>query len=90
MAISFQLENALEEQLRRDLGDLGQAARDALFIDAYRKGKLSIGRLAKTLGIGVIEADRWLAERGVPLNYGFEDFQSDTQTLRELRDSSSK
>ncbi|HKQ50482.1 MAG TPA: UPF0175 family protein [Phycisphaerae bacterium] len=90
MAISFQLEGELEEQLRRDLGDLGQAAREALLIEAYRKGKLSVGRLARTLGMGVIEADQWLADRGVPLNYTFEDFQADVRSLEELRGPTSR
>ncbi len=84
MAISFQLEGDLEEQLHRDMGDLSRAARDALLIEAYRRGKLSIGRLARTLEMGVVEADQWLAERGVPLNYTFEDFQADVRTLETL------
>ncbi len=66
------------------------AARDALLIAAYRMGKLSIGRLARTLGIGVIEVDQWLAQRGVSLNYSFEDFKADEQTLQELRGRSSQ
>ena len=88
MTVTFQLEDDLEKQLRHDLGDLSQAARDALLIEAYRVGKLSVGRLARTLGIGVIEADEWLAQHGVPLNYSFEDFKADEQTLRDLRSRS--
>lgn len=83
MSITFQLEGELEEQFRRDFGDLEQTAREALLIEAYRRGKLSIGRLADTLGIRVIEADAWLAERGIPLNYSITDFHTDLQTLRE-------
>lgn len=79
MSVSFQLESELEDQLRRDMGDLAQAAREALLIEAYRRGKLSVGRLAKSLGIGVLEADGWLAERSVALNYDFVDFTNDTQ-----------
>jgi predicted HTH domain antitoxin len=85
MTISFQLEDQLEQHLRRDLGDLSQAAREALLIEAYRRGTLSIGRLAESLGIGVLEADDWLAKRGISLNYSFEEFQSDQSTLREIR-----
>lgn len=85
MTVTFQLEDDLEKQLRRDLGDLSQAARDALLIEAYRMGKLSIGRLARTLGFGVIEADQWLAKHGVSLNYSFEDFKADERTLQEFR-----
>ena len=90
MTITFQLEDDLERQLRRDLGDLSQAARDALLVEAYRMGKLSIGRLARTLGVGVVDADHWLAQRGVPLNYTFEDFKADQNTLRELRGPTSR
>ena len=85
MTVTFQLEDDLEKQLHHDLGDLSQVARDALLVEAYRMGKLSIGRLARTLGIGVLEADQWLAQRGVSLNYSFEDFKADERTLQELR-----
>jgi hypothetical protein len=47
MAIPFQLDDELERQLRRDLGDLHEAARVALLIKACRLGKISIGRLAE-------------------------------------------
>ena len=90
MTVTFQLEDDLEKQLRQDLGDLSQAARDALLIEAYRMGKLSIGRLARTLGVGVLEADEWLAQRGVSLNYSFEDFKADERTPQELRGRSSR
>lgn len=89
MTVSFQLEDDLEAQLSRDLGDLNVAARDALLIEAYRMGKLSVGRLARTLEISVLETDEWLAARGVPLNYTIEDFMADRQTLRELRTQAS-
>ena len=85
MTVTFQLEDDLEKQLSQNLGDLSQAARDALLIEAYRMGKLSIGRLARTLAVGVLEADEWLAQRGVSLNYSFEDFKADAQTLQDLR-----
>ncbi len=90
MPITFDLEDDLAEQLRRDLGDLSQAARDALLIEAYRMGKLSIGRLARTLGIGVIEADAWLARHGVPLNYSVDDLAADQRTSDALRGLSSR
>lgn len=89
MNVTFQLDDDLGNQLRHDLGDLNQAAHGALLIEAYRQGKLSIGRFARALGISVIEADHWLAQRGVSLNYSFEDFKSDERTLRELRSRSS-
>lgn len=90
LTVTFQLDDDLEQQLRRDLGDLGQAAHDALLTEAYRQGKLSIGRLARTLGIGVLEADEWLAQRGVPLNFTLEDLKADEHTLRELSEGADR
>jgi predicted HTH domain antitoxin len=72
------------------LGDLSHAARESLLIEAYRMGNLSIGRLARTLGMGVIEADQWLAQRSVALNYSFEAFQADQRTVCSLRNPESR
>ena len=58
--------------------------RAALLIESYRAGKISIGLLAQTLGMGVIEADAWLAERGVELNYSANDLAADRKALAEL------
>lgn len=85
MTISFHLEDELQKQLTRDMGDLNTAAREALLIQAYRMGTLSIGRLASVLGVAVVDADAWLAERGVSTNYSAADFDTDLQTLRGLR-----
>ena len=60
------------------------SARDALLIEAYRLGKLRIGLLARALGMGVAEADQWLAQRGVSLNYSFQDFKADETRSRKF------
>jgi predicted HTH domain antitoxin len=83
--IQIHLPPGLEEGLRREWGDLERAAKEALLIEAYRHGKISIGALAESLSISVIEADAWLAERNVPLNYTIDDLRADGNTLRELR-----
>jgi predicted HTH domain antitoxin len=50
-------------------------------------GKISLGFLAEMLGMDVIEADRWLSERGIPLIYSCADLEADrcdlTAALRE-------
>jgi predicted HTH domain antitoxin len=85
MQISIDVPKRIEEALRAELGgDLDRAAKESLAIDLYRQGRISIGFLAEMLGMGVIEADRWLAERNVPLNYSVEDFEADVKNLREL------
>jgi len=85
MTVSFELDDKLEALLRQEMGDVPSAAREALLIHAYRLGKISVGRLAQTLGMGVIDAEDWLSQRRVPLNYSLDDFQADMATLRDLR-----
>ncbi len=59
---------------------------EALAIEGYREGKLSLGTLAELLGFATThEADRRLAERCVPLNYSENDFREDCRTLGRLR-----
>lgn len=66
-----------------------KSVNESLAFEAYRRGLVSVGRLTEVLGMGVIEADRWLAERRVPLNYTREDLESDQQTLDRLLSESS-
>ncbi len=84
MTVSFDLPSGIEQQLQVALGDLGQAAKRALLVDAYTRGQISMGRLAETLGMGVMETQQWLADQKVPLNYSVEDFEADQKTLSEL------
>ncbi len=81
MSVSFELPSSVEQHLQVALGDLGQAAKQALLMDAYRRGQISIGGLAKTLGMGVIEAQQWLCCQKVPLNYSADDFADDCATI---------
>lgn len=84
MAITVEIPRDAEEALRREWGDLEKAARESLLIESYRTGRLSLGLLAQTLGIPVVQADQWLAEHRVPLNYTQDDLESDRRTLRDL------
>jgi predicted HTH domain antitoxin len=84
VTITFDLPSEIENQLQVAFGDLGEAAKQALLINAYQRGRISIGRLAETLGMGVIEAQKWLADQGVPNNYGLEQYQADCQTIAKL------
>lgn len=85
MQVSFDIPQDIADLLRSKLGDaLEQFATEALAVEAYRRGILSVGTLAELLGMGVIEADRWLAGRRVPLNYTLDHLQADRQTLSGL------
>jgi len=84
MAIRFELPKKIEDDLRGELGDLDQAAKEALLIECYREGRVSIGYLAEALDMGVVEADAWLQKRGVPLNYTPEDLRADVEVLERI------
>ena len=86
MAILIDIPKELEQDLRAEWGDLERAAKEALLIESYRSGKLSIGYLAEILGMGVIEAENWLGQRGVNWNYSTEDLEADRKTLSRLLD----
>ncbi len=85
MRITFDFPEDIADRLRTEAGgSLEQSARESLLIEAYRRGFVSVGRLAEMLGMGVIEADRWLAERHVPINYTREDLEADRKALDRL------
>ncbi len=87
MSITFSIPESIEQELARQLGDLGLAAKEALVIESYRTGKLSIGQVASVLGFETrFEAEEWLGKRGVHWNYSPEELQADRQTLRTLCD----
>lgn len=89
MSISFNLPE-LEDHLRAGYADLDEAAKQALLIDAYRTGKLSIGRLAQAIGQSVTQTHDWLAQHRVGPNYTADDLASDQDTLRLLRESTDR
>jgi predicted HTH domain antitoxin len=84
MTISFDLPTDVEQQLRMTLGNLGQAAKEALLIKAYTQGRISVGRIAESLDMGVLQVQQWLFDNGIPLNYTVGDLKADQETLAKL------
>jgi len=86
MTVTVHLPQTSEAAFHRAFGqDLDQAALEALSIEGYRAGKLSLGEVAQALGIETTAAAlEWLGSRGVPLNYSLEDLQADRETLQRL------
>ena len=64
-SISFQLPDDVEQQLRRELGDVAAAAKEAPLVELYRQGRLSHGKLAECLGISRYETDAVLKRHNV-------------------------
>lgn len=87
MSLTLNLPLSAEQAFLTAWGDqIDRKGLEALAIEGYREGKLSLGKFAELLGFPTThEADRWLAERGVALNYSEDDFRQDCRTLDELR-----
>jgi predicted HTH domain antitoxin len=85
LSLLMQVTIDIPEQFTQIFGaDLSTAAKEALLLDAYRAGKVSLGFVAELLGLGTrLEAQKWLADHRVPLNYDMAELEADRQTLRE-------
>jgi len=82
MIISFDLPSDIEQDLAGRFEDLGEAAKEAFVIEGYRNGKFGLSVVRRLLGLASRwEAQQWLSERHVPLNYTTEDLESDRQSL---------
>ncbi len=85
MHVNLQIPKTIEEALRRELGEgLELATREALAVEAYRRGKLSLGEFAEMLNITTDEADGLLKERGVYFDVTLAEVQDDVASLRGL------
>lgn len=84
MSISIRIPPAIEEELRKQLGDLDLAAKEALAIESYRTEKLSIGQVAELLELTVYEAEGFMKERGVSAPCTLADLEHDRATLKQL------
>jgi predicted HTH domain antitoxin len=86
MAVNLDMPKEQEATLRQAFGDnLAQAAKEALIIEGYRTGRLSIGEVCGLLGLpSRFDAEQWLGKRGVNWNYGADDLKQDRETLGKL------
>lgn len=84
MTVTFDIPTDIEQSLREELGDLAVVAREALLVESYRRGALSLGRLAEVLRIATTQAPKWLAARGVAINYSSADLSDDERTLDQV------
>lgn len=87
MAMLLDIPASAEAVFRRLWGSqLDRKGLEALAIEAYRERHLSVGKLAELLGFATSQqADQWLGERGVALNYSPEDYAKDCRVLGRLR-----
>jgi len=85
MAITFEIPADIESQLATQFADVAQAAKEAFVVEGYRAGKFGISTVRRILGFETRwEAERWLSDRHVPINYTCEDLEADRQTLNRV------
>lgn len=60
MPVTFSLPELIEESLRSQVGDLDATAKEAALLELYRRGKLSHGELALSLGLSRDEVNSLL------------------------------
>ncbi len=86
MAVSFQLSNDLEQNLRHDLKDLDAEAKEALLVALYRQGKLSYHALSLALGLDRFETEDVLHKHNVTEDLGtVEEHIAEVRSVEELR-----
>jgi predicted HTH domain antitoxin len=62
-----------------------QEIRRELAVQLYAQGKLSAGKARELAEMTVYEFQGLLGSRGIPVNYGVEDFVDDLNTIQRLK-----
>lgn len=61
--------------------DLSRKTLEALAIEGYRGGRLSVGQVAEMLEFSVLQTEEFLHSKDVSLNYSSSDFEEDLAAL---------
>ena len=62
-----------------------QEIRREFAVQLYAQGKLSMGKARELAEMTVYEFQCLLGSRGIPVNYGVEDFLDDLDTIQRLK-----
>lgn len=65
MSVIIQLPADIEQNLRRELGDLDEAAKEAMLVELYRHEKISQCDLSRAMGISRLETEAVLKKHDV-------------------------
>jgi hypothetical protein len=82
--ISFDIPDSIDEQIRRVIPNLDDAAKEAFLVDLYRQGRLFHSEFANALGIPRYDADGVLQRHGVVDELTVEDLNEQIRTLDHL------
>ena len=84
MSITITMPEAIEHELQKTWGNVSRRAQEEIAIAAYRESALSLGQVAQMLGLSVLQAETWLARRGVEIPCTPEELEQDSESLRKL------
>ncbi len=84
-SLTIVLPNKIYQHLHSELGEnLERKAQEALAVEGYRSGILSLGEVAEMLDLSVNDADGFLKERGIESLITSDDIKNDTEKLLKL------
>ena len=85
MSVTIELPEEIEQQLETEWGNLPRRALEAVALEGYRSGALTLAQLRRMLGFETrMEADAFLKQHGVYLEYSIEDLERDRETLARV------
>lgn len=85
MSLTITLPNRIQQHLESGWGDaLPRKAKEALAVEGYRSGLLSVGEIAEMLGLSINDADGFLKERGLMAIESLEEIDADSRKLESL------
>ncbi len=64
--------------------DVSRQMLEAFAIENYRQEKMSLGQIAELLGFSLDEANAFLKQHQIPLNYDFNDLAEDCRTIERF------
>lgn len=84
-SLTIALPTRIHQHLQAELGaELERKAQEALAVEGYRSGILSLGEVAEMLNLSINDADGFLKERGIPSLMTSQDLKADTEGLLKL------
>ena len=85
MELTVYIPDVLAERLKATGEDLSRRALEALAIEEYKLGHLTMGELGLLLGFETRTAlDHFLKEHGVMLDYTLDDLEHERRDLKRL------
>lgn len=65
MTVTFDLPADIEQNLRREFGDVAQAAKEAAMVELYRQRRITSSDFSRALGLSRLETEAVLQRHGV-------------------------